>query len=148
MLAGFPRTAEQLTMLQHAGMAAPPQVVHLTLPRSEAEHKIAARRVCANCGEAMHELPAQPGAPPNLLTHLLEEATACDAPRPVRAAADAADVAARRLDAYELHTLPALERLRSRGAEVTKVAVLESVDETWRAIEHAFGLEPLESSAS
>jgi len=146
VLSNFPRTLDQLTMLQQAGLPALPRVVHLTLSRAEAERRLAERHVCANCGEAMHRLPSQPGAPPGLHAHLLEEATDCDAPAPCRAAIDATEAARRRLDAFDAHMPPLLERLRARGADVHDVPVLEGADDTWAAIEAACGLDPLPGS--
>ena len=145
VLSGFPRTLEQLTMLQHAGVSAMPRIVHLTLPRAEAERRLASRCVCANCGEAMHTLPPSAGAPAGLHVHLLEEATECEAPKPSRAAADAPDAVRRRLDAFDALTMPLIEKLQARGAEVREVAVCESADETWRAVEAACVRMPGES---
>ena len=65
-------------------------------------------------------------------------------PRPVRAAADTPDLVARRLDAFDQFSLPLLESMRARGAEVVEVPVLESAEETWRSVELAVGLEPLD----
>lgn len=170
VLSGFPRSADQLQMLQmagaRAGVPATPKVIHLVLGRDEAERRLAIRRVCTSCGEAMYPMPPKeqqkakaaaaslPGgaeasakagaASANLYTHLVERASECDAPRPVRAQADEAEFAALRLDAYDRHTLPLLDALRARGAEVIDVPVLESAEETWTAVELALGLEPLD----
>jgi adenylate kinase family enzyme len=143
VLAGFPRTLDQLTMLQQAGLPALPRVIHLMLPREEAERRLAERHVCGNCGEPMRRLPAEAGAPAGLHAHLLEEATECDAPAPRRAAIDAEESVLRRLNAFDAHTVPLLERMEARGAEVLHVPVSESAHDTWAAIEAACGLEPL-----
>ena len=170
VLSGFPRTPDQVQMLQmagaSAGVPAVPKVIHLVLGRDEAERRLAIRRVCASCGEAMYPMPAKdqqqakaaaaslPGgaeasaaagaASANLHTHLVEHASECDHPRPVRAAADTPDLVARRLDAFDQFSLPLLESMRARGAEVVEVPVLESAEETWRSVELAVGLEPLD----
>lgn len=162
VLSGFPRTADQLTMLQQsgaaAGVVAAPTVVHLTLERAEAERRLATRRVCASCGEAMYPMPPSeqqrakvaaasvPGgaaasaaagaASAVLYTHLVEEASECDAPLPVHAASDASDAVLRRLDAFDQHTLPLLERLRSRGTEVIEVECMLSAEETCEELGH------------
>ena len=143
VLSGFPRTPDQLAMLQHAGVMEPPMIVHLTLERGEAERRLAARMVCGNCGEAMVPMPPREGVPSNLMVHMLEEATDCDAPAPTRAAIDEAEAVKRRLDAYDEQTLPLFDKLRARGAVIHEVAVLDSAEDTWDAVAVACGLEPL-----
>jgi adenylate kinase family enzyme len=145
VLSGFPRTTDQVRMLQMAGVP-PPRVLVLGATREEAERRLAARRVCATCGEPMHELPpakdAPAGAPP-LFAHMVDESD-CEAPSPVRAAADEPAAAAHRLDQYEAHTAPLLEALRAGGASaVLDVAVADRVEDTWERLEQAVGLEPL-----
>ena len=92
----------------------------------------------------------QPGgglpAGATVYAHLVEDASECDQPRPVQAAMDAADAVKRRLDAFDAHTLPLLERLRARGTEIIEVPLAETCEQTWEAIERAV-LGP-ESSAS
>jgi adenylate kinase family enzyme len=155
VLSGFPRTADQLTMLQRVGLGEP-HIIHLDLSRGAAERKLADRRVCTRCGEAMHPLPPVEGAPTNaaaLYAPVVECASDCDAPTPVRTAADETAAVHRRLDAYDAQTVPLLERLRKRGA-VTDVVVREgsgdfglSFGETWADVERACGLEPLDPPA-
>lgn len=143
VLCGFPRSLDQLTMLQQAGVMAPPTVVHLTMDRDEAERRLAARHVCGSCGEAMVPMPPREGTPPGLMMHLLEEASPCDAPAPARMAIDEADPVRRRLDAYDELTIPLLAKLRARGAELHEVPVLDAAEDTWDAVAIACGLEPL-----
>lgn len=140
VLSGFPRTRDQLQMLQQAGVPSP-HVLHLARARDDAERHIADRRICAACGEPMYPLPAVDGAPAGLHSHFVE--TDCDADTPLRAAIDDAGALQRRLDAYDTHTVPLLERLRVGGAaSFHELAVGDSAEDTWAAIQAAIGLPP------
>ena len=144
VLHGFPRNLDQLRMLQQAGLLAP-TVVHLALERHEAERRVAERRVCATCGGAMYPLPKAEGAPAAVLyAHHAEDVTDCDSPDPRQAEVDQPAIAHRRLDAYDKHTVPLLERLRgTRGVALHEVDVHVPAEDAWAAIETACGLSPL-----
>lgn len=147
LLAGFPRTCDQVRMLQIAGVP-PPSVLFLDTSREEAERRLAHRHVCAACGEPMHTVPTKESAAtrPPVWVHMIDESD-CDQFVPVRAAVDAPAAVRRRLDEFEAHTLPVLEALRAGGASgVVDVAVAARVEDTWASVEAAVGLEPLAST--
>lgn len=138
VLSAFPRTNDQLRMLQHAGLGTP-QVLHLVLSREDAEHRSAERRVCVSTGEPMYPVLAVAGAPGGVYEYLVE--SECDSPMPVRDPADSQPVLARRLDAFDEQTAPLLDQLRSRGA-VQDIPLGETAEDTWEAILAACGLPP------
>ena len=82
ILSNFPRTNDQLTMLQRCALPVEPTILHLMMSREDAEARLAARRVCATCGEPMYPLEAATGASPppggggTLHAHLVEDASA------------------------------------------------------------------------
>ena len=151
ILSNFPRTNDQLTMLQRCALPVEPTILHLMMSREDAEARLAARRVCATCGEPMYPLEAATGASPppggggTLHAHLVEDASDCDAPRPARSSLDEPEAARARLDAYDSHTTALVERLRARGSSVLEVpASTTDFGATWREVEAACGLEPIE----
>ncbi len=138
ILSNFPRTADQLRMLQHFGLPAP-QVLNLELSRPDAERRVADRRVCESCGEPMYPIPAVVGAPGGLHAHLVE--SECDAPAPRREVLDLGPALTRRLDAFDEHTVPLLHALRGRGA-VHDITLGSTAQATWDAVLAACGLPP------
>jgi adenylate kinase family enzyme len=138
VLAGFPRSADQLRMMQHAGLSTP-TVLHLSLPRDQSVLRVADRRVCDACGEPMYPLNAVKGAPAGLHTHLVE--SDCETPIPRQDSADLSSPLALRLDDFDTHTAPLLEQLRGRGA-VLDIPLGETAQATWNGVLVACGLPP------
>lgn len=138
ILSNFPRTSDQLRMLQQFGMPTP-QVLHLELSRPDAERRVADRRVCDSCGDPLYPMPAVAGAPGGLHLHLIE--ADCDAPAPRHHALDLGVALKRRLDAFDQHTVPLLKELRGRGA-VHDIALGDTAEATWDAVLAACGLPP------
>jgi len=137
VLAGFPRTADQLRMLQHAGFGTPHSVLHLNLTRADAEHRVADRRVCEACGEPMYTPPGNTtGA---IHAHLVD--ADCEAHAPRRDPHDDPSVLRRRLDAYDAHTSPLIEQMRARGV-VHDIDVDNDAEATWARMLAACGLLP------
>lgn len=162
VLAGFPRTLDQMRMLQHAGLGTP-RVVHLAMSRQQAVQRVGERRVCATCGEPMYRLPppvdasGAAAAHGRLYAHFVE--SDCDKPVPQSADLDAKEELAQRLDAFDRHTLPLIERLRAGGAvqdvpitvaapsgEGEAAANFLSADDIWTAIQESCGLEAWKDS--
>ena len=138
VFSGFPRTQDQLRMLHHAGLETP-RILHLVLSRSEAEQRVAGRRICDTSGEPMYPAPAIDGAPSDLYQYLIE--SECDKPSPRQDALDLPPALERRLNAYEEHTVPLLDALRGRGA-VCDIPLGETAQATWDAVLAACGLPP------
>ena len=137
IMSNFPRTSDQLRMLQQSGMPTP-LVLHLELSRLDAERRVADRRVCDSCGDPMYPMPAVAGAPGGLHVHLIE---ADCAPAPRHHALDLGVALKRRLDAFDQHTVPLLKELRGRGA-VHDIALGDTAEATWDAVLAACGLPP------
>ena len=139
VLSGFPRTLDQLLMLQHAGLGTP-QLLHLDLSREDSEQRVANRRVCASCGDPMYPPFNGNAEPDGLPEHFIE--TECDAEKPIIDLLDAEPALGQRLDDFDNFTVPLINQLRQRGA-VHDIPFHSDADATWKAVQAAYGLTPM-----
>lgn len=106
---GFPRTEGQATALDRALAArgeAVTTVVAIDVPRETLMRRLAARRVCANCGRVYNAESDPP---------LAEGVCAVCGGRVVQRADDTPEAVATRLDLYDEETAPLVERYAERG---------------------------------
>jgi len=109
ILDGFPRTVDQVTILDRAlgglGVALDRALI-LTAPENEIVRRLSGRRVCPKC-RAVYHLESRPPA----------SAGVCDScgSALVQRADDAEDVVRRRLAVYSGQTLPVAASYRERG---------------------------------
>ena len=109
ILDGFPRSAEQVAMLDRIldRLSYPiDAVVLLTAPPAEIVRRLAGRRVCPRCDRVYHvdnQPPRSPG--------VCDQCGSALAQRPD----DAEEVVRERLDVYGRQTLPIVESYRARG---------------------------------
>lgn len=128
LLDGFPRTAEQVGILDgilsRLGMPLD-RVLLLSLPEDEILRRLTERRSCPGCG-AVYNLSFRPPRRPGICD-------ACGAPV-VQRSDDSEEVVRSRLEVYRRQTSPVAEMYRSRGllAEIDAGGGADSVTETIR----------------
>jgi adenylate kinase len=105
-LDGFPRTVRQAEELESIlGNDPIDLVIDLDVPTEVVMHRIAGRRVCESCGTVYH------------IDHPPKEGWACDVCEGdvVQRADDTEEAVMRRLELYEIETLPLIHFYRRRG---------------------------------
>ena len=112
ILDGYPRTVPQADEMLNmfAGRKIAPVVIHLKVDYNRVIERLSGQRICPVCGTLYSTLNSQGSNPPKL-----EGICDSDGARLVTREDDSAAIIRRRLEEYDMQTMPLVEYFRSHG---------------------------------